>query len=66
MTPSKVRSFAFNLTKRTSKSSFLALVPYGNLLQHSHGVGGSAILELDNTIRIQTGSGKLKVRACLS
>lgn len=55
-----VRSFAFNLTKRTSKSSFLALVPYGNLLQHSHGAGGSAILELDNTIRIHTGSGKLK------
>lgn len=55
-----VRSFAFNLTKRTSKSSFLALVPYGNLLEHRHGVGGQALLELDNTIRIRMGSGQLK------
>ena len=50
-----VRSFAFNLTKRTSGRSFLSLVPYGNLLMHQRGVGGQAVLELDNTINLQVG-----------
>ena len=48
-----VRSFAFNLTKRTSGKSFLSLVPYGNLLSHARGAGGKAVLELDNTINLQ-------------
>jgi len=52
-----VRSFAFNLTKRTSGKSFLSLVPYGNLLMHKRGVGGRAVLELDNTINLQAGAG---------
>jgi hypothetical protein len=50
-----VRSFAFNLTKRTSGKSFLSLVPYGNLLAHKRGAGGRAVLELDNTIRLAVG-----------
>ena len=51
----QVRSFAFNLTKRTSGRSFLSLVPYGNLLMHRRGAGGRAVLELDNTITLQVG-----------
>jgi len=41
----------------TTLCSLTCLRRYGNLLEHQRGVGGSATLELDNTIRIAVGSG---------
>ena len=51
-----VRSYAFWVTKRTTRRRFLALFPYSALVHHRQGAGGNCTLELDNSIRLYAGA----------
>jgi len=51
-----VRSYAFWVTKRTTRKRFLALFPFSALVHHRHGAGGNCTLELDNSIRMYAGA----------
>ncbi len=50
-----VHRYAYNLTKGTSGKFYLSLIPYGHLLRHAQGTGGSCLLHLDNTVRFKVG-----------
>ena len=44
-----VRSYAFNVTKRTTGKTFLALFPYSNLIHHRHGGTSWTTLYVDRS-----------------
>ncbi len=49
-----VRSRAVYITRRTTGTRFLALVPMMDLAPHHHDAGGEAALELDNGVNVFT------------
>ena len=50
-----VRSYAVRVYKVTTRKSFLALVPFVDMIGHRTGAGGNVTLGLDNLVRVNLG-----------